>query len=40
MAVAVFTMPAVTEQTALLDCISEMATVQPPKRRLNLEAPE
>ena len=36
MAVAVFTMPAVTEQTALLDGISEMATVQPPERRLDM----
>lgn len=40
MAVAVFTMPAVTEQIALLDGISETATVQPPERRLNLKAPE
>ena len=32
MAVAVFTVPAVTEQTALLDRISEMATLCNPQR--------
>lgn len=39
MAVAVFTVPAVTEQTALLHGISGMATLQPPERQLNLKAP-